>query len=121
MKTGMIVLRLTLVTGWVVLLGITLHAVAERGLIEAPYVFLGDLTHPWRAQFNTDFSLNLLLIAAWVVYRARSWRLGLVWGFLTLMMGALFTLPYLLVVTLRAHGDMRVVLLGRHYSPRGPR
>ena len=77
-------------------------------------MFIGDFAHPWRAQFNADFALHLLLVAAWWVYRARSWILGLVWAVLAINVGAVFTLAYLLVVSIQVKGDMRRLLLGRH-------
>ena len=49
-----------------------------------------------------------------MVYRARSWAVGLVWAVLAINLGALFTLAYLLVLSIQAKGDMRMVLLGRH-------
>lgn len=106
--------RLLLCAGWAVLLLVSIRAVTAMGLGAESGVFIGDFAHPWRAQFNTDFSLHLLLAAAWMVYRARSWALGLVWAVLAINLGALFTLAYLLVVSIQARGDMRAVLLGRH-------
>lgn len=113
MRFGTTVFRLLLCAGWVLLLFVSIHAVRAMGLGGAGAVFMGDFAHPWRAQFNTDFSLYLLLAGAWLIYRARSWGLGLVWAVLAINLGALFTLAYLLVVSIQAKGDMRQVLLGR--------
>ena len=114
MRFGTTVFRLALCLGWTILLVVSVHAVKAMGMSAAGAVFIGDFAHPWRAQFNTDFSLYLLLAAAWMVYRARSWAVGLVWAVLAINLGALFTLAYLLVLSFQAKGDMRIVLFGRH-------
>lgn len=119
MRLGMNVFRLLLSVGWAALLLVSVRAVTTMGVGGAGGVFIGDFAHPWRAQFNTDFSLYLLLAAAWMVYRARSWVLGLVWAVLAINLGGLFTLAYLLVASIQAKGDMRKVLLGRHAEPNG--
>ncbi len=105
-------LRLFVLAGWVVLLAVTWRAAAELGFA-AGNVFFSDFSHPWRAQFDTDLSLHLLLFAVWVFWREHSKPLGLVCAVLCAL-GGLFTFPYLLVAMSRARGDARVVLLGAH-------
>jgi hypothetical protein len=112
MQIGMMLFRAALGTGWVGLLFVSVHAANAMGLGAAGAVFVGDFAHPWRAQFNTDFSLYLLLAAAWMVYRARSPFLGLICAMFAIALGGLFTLAYLLAATFQARGDMRRVLLG---------
>jgi len=106
-------LTLLLGVGWLVLVAITLRGTVEMGLVTGLYTFVGDFAHPWRAQFHSDLSLNVFLIALWLLYRARSWQVGLLWGLLALMAGGLFTLPYVVIAMIRAKGDWRVLLLGR--------
>ena len=97
---------------WIVLVLVTWRAMAELGL-GGGNVFVSDLSHPWRAQFNIDFSLHLILLAVWVFWREQSKVLGLVCALLCAL-GGLFTFPYLLVAVYRARGDARMLLLGTH-------
>lgn len=112
MRVGTISFRLLLALGWAVLFYVSFQAIRQLGLGPAGDVFVGDFAHPWRAQFNTDFSLHLLLVALWMIYRSRPWIVGLICGVLAINLGGVFTLAYLLVVSIRAKGDMRNVLLG---------
>jgi hypothetical protein len=110
----MTLLKAYLIICWLVVAYVTVWAVREMGAGAAGEVFLRDLSHPWRAQFNSDFFFHLLLIAGWVWYRephpvARPLcALGSIFG------GSLFSFAYILVATLRAGGDPRRLLLGRH-------
>lgn len=117
MHIGTTIFRLMLCVGWAALLFVSVQAVRRMGLAAAGGVFIGDFAQPWRAQFNTDFSLHLLLAAAWMVYRSRHWALGLVWAALAINLGGLFTLAYLLAASIQARGDMRLVLLGHRAAP----
>ncbi|HUO22712.1 MAG TPA: hypothetical protein VMU59_09390, partial [Caulobacteraceae bacterium] len=98
MRIGTIGFRLLLAVGWAILFYVTFEAVRQMGAGPAGKVFLGDFAHPWRAQFNTDFSLHLILVALWMIYRSRPWIVGLVFGLLAIVLGGVFTLAYLLVV-----------------------
>jgi hypothetical protein len=111
-QTGSTSFRVLLCIGWAVLLIVTLQAVSSLGLDAAGQTFFDDLSHPWRAQFNADFGLHLLLVAAWMVWRSKSLLVGLLCGLLAILMGGLFTLAYLLVASIRVQGDFRKVLLG---------
>ncbi|AXQ27848.1 hypothetical protein D0B54_03775 [Solimonas sp. K1W22B-7] len=103
-------LQLTAILLWLLILGITLRAVLALGS-DGGMVFLTDLAHPWRLQFNADLLIHLLLFAAWVFWREKSKRAGGICALLCLM-GGLFTLPYLLFALHRAQGDVRKFLLG---------
>jgi len=118
MRPGLVIFRVALCAGWAILFVISFQAVNRMGFGAAGDVFIGDFAHPWRAQFNGDFALHLLLVAAWMVYRSRSWIVGVICGLLAIMLGGLFTLAYLLVVSFQARGDLRQVLLGRHAAAR---
>jgi len=113
MRFGLAGFRVALVLGWAVLFTVSVHAIQSMGANAAGAVFIGDFAHPWRAQFNTDLSIHLLLAAAWMIYRSRSWVVGLVCAVLAINLGGVFTLAYLLVATFQARGDMARVLLGR--------
>lgn len=98
--------------GWILLFRVSAHAVAAMGMHAAGAVFIGDFAQPWRAQFNTDFTIHLLMVAAWMVWRSQSWVIGLLCGVLAINLGALFTIPYAALAVYRARGDIRAALLG---------
>ena len=108
----MLAFRTFLVAIWLIVAAVTLWAVTEMGLLAYPRTFVGDLSHPWRAQFYSDLSAHLLLIAGWIIYRERSRATGLFFAAATLLLGALFTIPYILLASLRA-GDAQTLLLGK--------
>jgi thiol:disulfide interchange protein len=101
-----------LAVGWVLLIGYTALVIAHHGMGFLP-VFFGDIARAgWAGQFNADFSLMLLLAAIWVAWRHGFSSLGLLLGALTVIGGAGFVYPYVLVASLQAKGDARVLLLG---------
>ena len=75
-------------------------------------IFFSDFSHAWRAQFNTDLSLHLILFAIWVFWRENSKLVGLVCALLCVL-GGLFTFLYLAIAAYRAR-DARSLLLGVH-------
>ena len=77
-------------------------------------IFFTDFSHPWRAQFNTDFSIHLFLMAAWIAYREPRRLLGAMLAVLSVLGGGAISLLYILVASYRARGDVRALLLGRH-------
>ncbi|WP_146150908.1 hypothetical protein [Allosphingosinicella deserti] len=105
--------RLVIVLGWSVVAAITGTAIAEQGPAAAVATFVTDLDHPWRAQFYADLETRMLF-GACMIYRERSPATGVACAFATLALGALFTLPYLLVASFHGHGSVRALLLGRH-------
>ena len=118
MRPGLTLFRLALVVAWLVIFWISLQAVSRMGFGPAGSVFIGDFAHPWRAQFNGDFAIHLMLVAAWMIYRSKSWVVGLVCALLAINLGGVFTLAYVLVVSFQTDGDMRKLLLGRHADER---
>lgn len=108
--------RLALAAAWLILLWVTVQAAKTLGLGKAGDFFVGDMAYPWRAQFNTDFSFFLLLVATWLVWSARNRAIGVCLAILSIVCGGLFTLAYLLIATFRTKGNIKAVLLGRHYS-----
>lgn len=110
------VFRLSLGSAWLALFIITIRAVQELGADKAGDFFIGDMAHPWRAQFNADFSFFLLLIAAWLVWSAKHRALGVIWALLSIIGGGLFTFAYLLIVSFQTGGDVRAIVLGRHFT-----
>jgi hypothetical protein len=107
----MTALRFYLVAAWIGVAAVTAWALATLGFWELFRTLESDLGHPWRAQLDSDLEAHLLLFAGWVGWRHR-WRPGgLAAGAAVLLLGALFTLPYLLLATFRA-ADIRSLLLG---------
>ena len=104
--------RIFLAAIWTAVAAVTLWALAELGLPAAAETFFGDLSHPWRAQFYADLEAHLLLVGAWMIYRERSRGVGIACAALTLLLGALFSLPYVLAASIRARGNPRLLLLG---------
>jgi hypothetical protein len=107
----MLAFRTLLVAMWLVVAAVTAWALMQMGLWAAAETFVRDFAHPWRAQFYSDFSAHLILAACWILYRESSPGRGLLFAFATLSMGALFTLPYILIASLKA-GDAKGLLLG---------
>jgi hypothetical protein len=110
-------LRGYLIVAWLLLAAVSAHAITSMGL-DGGVVFFTDFSHPWRAQFYTDFMLHLMPIAAWILWREPSRTAGLLCA-AGAFMGGMFTLPYLLVATLRAKGNIRRLMLGKHWKPAG--
>jgi hypothetical protein len=104
--------RIFLAAIWVVVAAVTIWALVEMGLAAALTTFFSDLSHPWRAQFYADLEAHLLLVGAWMIYRERSRGVGIACAVLTVLLGALFSLAYVLIASIRARGDARILLLG---------
>jgi hypothetical protein len=105
-------LRFPILLGWLAIAEVTVWALVTLGPLALPETLLADLRHPWRAQLYLDLELQLLVFAAWVLWRERSLRVGLACAAATMLFGALFTLLYLLFASLKAKGDVRALLLG---------
>ncbi|MET0378375.1 MAG: hypothetical protein ABW049_05210 [Spongiibacteraceae bacterium] len=105
--------RAFLVIGWIAVMVVTVHAFQELGP-DGGSVFFGDFAHPWRAQFLSDFSLHLVLMAIWMIYREPKLWIGVICAFFSIMAGGAFSLAYIFIVTLRVNGDVRKLLLGKH-------
>lgn len=84
--------------------GINWPAVAVRDL----------LALDWRSQFNTDFILYLSIVAIWISWREGLSARGHAFAVLSVVMGGMFSFPYVLYATYQAKGDPREVLLGVH-------
>jgi hypothetical protein len=108
--------RIALAIGWLVIAWLTLQAGQQLGFDKVGETFFGDMAHPWRAQFNIDFLLHLLLVGAWMIWSNANRALGLLFALLAATLGAVFTFAYLLVRTVQTGGNLKQVLLGRHYQ-----
>ncbi len=110
--------RLLLVIGWVATAWATVRA-AGMGLGLAGDFFFGDMSHPWRGQFNIDFLVHLILVALWLWRTEKNRMLAPLVGLLAIMGGALFTFAYLLVRSYGGDGTISHLLLGRHHRGQG--
>ncbi|MGB1310338.1 MAG: hypothetical protein ACPG47_03970 [Leucothrix sp.] len=109
-------LKMSLVLCWLVIVAISVYAVATLG-INWPQYFFGDmLNNGWRMQFNVDLVIHLLLLCFWVIWREESRATGIICALL-FSLGGLFTLLYLLHRLHKANGSIKGLLLGRHVTP----
>lgn len=80
-----------------------------------PAVAIGDLLEwGWRSQFDFDFIIHLLLLASWVTWREGGSGKAYVFGFLSVVMGGMFSFPYLAYAIYKAQGNPKTLLLGVH-------
>jgi hypothetical protein len=107
--------RLLLIIGWAAVAWATVRA-AGMGLGLAGDFFFGDMSHPWRGQFNIDFLAHLLLMAAWLWWTAKDRMLAPLVGLLAIMGGAFFSFGYLLFRSYGGDKSVRHLLLGRHHG-----
>ncbi len=108
------ILALFSATGWLVVLAASVAAFQQEGM-NAGKMFFADIAQlGWRAQFNLDFLLHLLLFATWVAWRHRCRLGGLALAAGCVLGGGLFSLAYLLCAALRAKGDTKRLLLGEN-------
>lgn len=84
----------------------------ENGWNLVPIFFRDIAAMTWPGQFNVDFMSFLLLSATWTLWRNNFSGLGLALAPFALFGGIMFLAPYLLLLTVRASGDMKIVLLG---------
>lgn len=111
----MIILRVFLIVAWAAVLFVSIQAVGSQGLSAGGDVFFADMVSgTWHAQFSVDFLGYLLLIASWVMWRHKFSLAGIALGLLCFMGGGFFSFIYLLVASILAKGNPRVLLLGKH-------
>lgn len=80
-------------------------------------VFFGDLfALNWSGQFNFDFLNYLLLSGIWVAWRNGFSMAGILLGLLAFIMGIFFFAPYLFYLSSKTKGNIRMMLLGDHFS-----
>ena len=76
-------------------------------------VFFGDMiAMTWPGQFNFDFMCLLMFAGLWLAWRHHFSSGGLVLGVLGVFAGTMLLAPYLLIVSFKAKGDMKEILLG---------
>lgn len=111
-------IRLLLLIGWAATAWATVRA-AGMGLGLAGDFFFGDMSHPWRGQFNIDFLAHLVMMAVWLWWTTKNRALAPLTGVFAIMGGALFSFAYLLVRSFGGDQSVRHLLLGRHHDSSG--
>ncbi len=107
-------LRIMLVISTVGIYTFTVLAIISQGW-NWPVIAINDLLAlNWRSQFDFDFIIHLLLLASWVVWREGSNAKAYVLGFLSIILGGMFSFPYLIFATYKAKAQPRALLLGVH-------
>ena len=107
-------LRIYLMTATAIIFTLSIYVVVTQGL-NWPVVYFGDIVEfDWRAQFNVDFAIHLILLAIWISWREGFTSKGNLFGFLSIFMGGMFGFPYLLHATYKAQGHPQRILLGVH-------
>jgi hypothetical protein len=77
-------------------------------------VFFGDMASmTWAGQFNLDFMGFLILSGLWLAWRHQFSPGGLALGVLGFFGGISVLAPYLFFASLKANGDVKVLLLGK--------
>ncbi len=90
----------------------TVAVAADHGMNLLP-VFFGDIARvQWPGQFNLDFLGFLVLSGFWLAWRHDFSPAGIALGVLGVFGGTPLLAAYLLVVSFRTGGDVRVMLLG---------
>lgn len=114
----MTAIRGFLIASTVLIYVLTVVACIRFGL-NWPAVAINDLLAlNWRTQFNTDFIIYLLIVAAWISWREGLTAKGYLFGTLSVVLGGMFSFPYILYATYKARGNPNSVLLGvRAYQP----
>lgn len=86
--------------------------VATHGWVFLP-VFFGDIkAMGWSGQFNLDFTGLLVLSGLWLAWRHQFSPAGLALGLFVLVGGTPLLATYLLWASIKARGNVHVLLLG---------
>ena len=109
--------RLFLIACLVAIVAYTSVTIANHGMNLLP-VFFGDMARmEWPGQFNLDFFTFLLLSGVWVAWRNDFKPTALALAVMAVLGGMLFLSIYLLFLSFRTGGDIKVMLLGERRAP----
>ena len=96
----------------------TIMAISGQGF-NWPLIAINDLAAlNWRSQFNFDFIVHLFLLATWVVWREGATKRAYLFGFLSVIMGGMFSFPYIIYTAIKAECNVSEMLLGVHAKKR---
>lgn len=108
----MAVFRLFLAALVLAIVGYTAGTIEHHGWNLMPVFFDAIGQRAWPGQFNVDFMGLLSLSALWLAWRHHFSPVGLALGVLGFFGGTPVLATYLLVASVRARGDTRVLMLG---------
>jgi len=108
----MLAFRVLLVSLIGIVIAYTGIVVGTQGWDFGSVFFDAILAMKWPGQFNLDFSCLLLLAGLWLAWRHHFSALGVALGLLVLVGGTPLLCTYLLVASVHAAGDAKVLLLG---------
>jgi hypothetical protein len=109
----MLAFRLYLAAFFACLLAYTAVVIAEHGWNLFP-IFFGDVAAmTWPGQFNLDFMGFLTLSGLWLAWRHHFSPTGVILGLIGIFGGMGFLIPYLLIASFNANGDVRELLMGK--------
>lgn len=112
----MVIFRTVLLLLWALVTYVTVVAIGAHGIDAATTVFAQDLlAGNWRSQFNTDLLAHIVLVASWVAWRQKFSPLGILLAVLCIL-GGLFSLLYVLILSFYHRGDLRAVVMGKQVS-----
>lgn len=107
-------MRIMLIIASIGIYTLTVIAIKSQGW-NWPAVAINDLLAlDWRTQFDFDFIIHLLLLAFWVVWREGATAKAYLFGFLSIIMGGMFSFPYIVFAIYKAKAQPRALLLGVH-------
>lgn len=110
--------RILLVVFIIAIMSFTGVVISNHGWNLLP-VFFGDIAAmTWPGQFNFDFLCFLILSGLWLAWRHHFSPVGLVLGVFGFFGGIMFLAPYLLILSFKTEGDMRILFLGKVRSSR---
>ena len=112
-------LRLFLLVSTITIYLFTYFAIATQGINWPAVAFADILALNWRSQFDVDFVIHLLLLATWISWREGFTAKGHLFGSLSVVLGGMFSFPYLIYAICMAKGNPKGILMGRRQSEEG--
>lgn len=106
--------RLLLLAITVVIVVLTIAAVANEGWNLLPHFFGPIFALTWQGQFNADFTTYLILSGLWMAWRGGFTTGCIALGLVAPPLGILFFAPYLVFLIGKSGGDPKKLLLGVH-------
>jgi len=104
---------MSLVVMWCIFAALCLYVVGTVGWSGASLFFSDIYAGTWRAIYNVDFIIHILLVAGWVAWKEEFSFLGVLTAFFCICGGALFTLWYLFYLSVVNKGDFAKILVGK--------
>jgi hypothetical protein len=98
---------------WVIMLMKTILAIQFHDSSPSLHYYGGMLENSWQGHFNTDLLIHSVLIACWIFYREKSKIIGVLCGSAAVYFGAVFSLLYLIVTSIRSNTDMDLFFNGK--------